>query len=294
MKKLIFIVCLVIGITVVVYASTIVVPFDTENTRVDPGQVHTKRNTWVIIDSTTSAGDEPNDLAVTERTYQLAKNASEGGDAEISFYDVPRSWNGVRFRVIGITDGGTATYQIYLGTLGDGNLDSGSTGIDCDLAYAGQLAFVVGTQTSIYSQVAYTSGGTAVPVAGDTLTGATSDETAIFISDSISSGAYVDGDAAGTYTVRTQSGAFQSENLNLIGSDGVTRTNVATIGADMVRFEMADAVTVTASDWTKAWSDKSPGGERVAEASIDLMGADLIVAVPTTASADCKLIVKGF
>ena len=177
---------------------------------VQPGQTHTAQDAWITIDTTASAGDEPNDLAVTERTYATVSAAAEGGDDKISIYgdsyaeiEVLSSYNAVRFRCIGITGDGTATYQIYFGTLDQGT--------DCVLAKAGQLAWVVGTQASL------------------------------------------------------------------------TAT-----------YELADAVTATAGDWVKAWGTATPGSNQVAEASIDLMGADLIVVVPTTVSANCKLLMKGY
>lgn len=164
---------------------------------------------WNTIDATTAAGTEPQDLAVTERTYltvvaAIAAASSGDGDEEISYARLPPTWNALRFRAIGVTADGTATYQIYLGTLAGGT--------DCELAKAGQLAFVIGTQASITST-----------------------------------------------------------------------------------YELADAVTVTAYDWAKSWgSAGTADSERTAEAAIDIMGADLIVVVPTTASADCKLLVKGY
>ena len=61
---------------------------------------------------------------------------------------------------------------------------------------------------------------------------------------------------------------------------------------------MADAVVVTESDWTVDMTAtglvRSPGAERVAEARFDLLGADVIVIVPTVASADSKLLARGF
>lgn len=190
-----------------------VVPADREGKRVDPGQVHTINNAWVTIDTTSSTGDEPTDLAVTERTHLTvlaAVIAAVGGDDEISVYYVESNWNTLRLRCLGITNNGTATYQVYFGTLGKGGKNS--TTIDCELSYAGQLAFTVGLQAS---------------------------------------------------TIAT--------------------------------YEMADTLVLTADTaWIKAWGSTSPTGDRVAEAAVDLMGADLIVIVPTVASADCKLIGKGF
>lgn len=244
---------------------------------------------WVILDETTSTGTEPSDLAVTERTHaliQAAITAAASGDDEISVVHLPASWNEIRLRAAGITDDGTATYQIYLGTL--------AGGADCDLAYAGQCAFTIGTQSSIYSQIAYTSGGTATIDIGDTLTGATSGETAVVISITVTSGTFAAGTAAGTITVRTQSGTFQAEELNVTdAATGVVTINNATIAADMTRFELADTLTLTQSDWTVTPVTKSPTGNRVAETRIPLNGADLLVAVPTVMSADGKLLGKG-
>ena len=206
----------VLLIAVVAYCADLsqVIPIDKDGTRADPGQLHTPRNTWVVIDTTSSTGDEPLDLTVTGRTYTTVKAAivaALNGDDEISILDIPRDWNAVRLRAIGITDDGTATYQIYLGTLGDGNRDVDSTSANCELAYLGQFAFVIGTQASTTST-----------------------------------------------------------------------------------YEMADTLTITPSDWSEIPAAKSPTGNRVAEGIVDLLGADLLIAVPTTATADCKLLGKGY
>ena len=273
-------------------------PFDIEGTKVDPGQVHTPKNTWVILDETTSAGDEPTDLAVTERTYQdvvTAIAAAASGDGEISIFDIPRSWNAIRFRAVGITDGNADTFQIYLGTLGAKNAAGPS--VDCELAYLGQLAFTIGTQESIYAQVAFTSGGTQAIEVGDTITGNVSGNTAIVTAvGALTSGAWADGDAAGTLQVRSPSGPFQAASLSLTkaGETSVISANVATIGGDLVDFELADTLVVTESDWAMSVTTKSPTGNRVAETTVDLMGADIMVIVPTAAAGDCKLLGKGY
>jgi len=172
-------------------------------------ETRTPQAKWQVVDTTTSADAEATDLAVTERTYAtvvaaIAAATAGVGDGEISIYRIPDGFNAARFRCIGITGDGTATYQIYFGTLA-------VRGTDCELAKAGQLAFVIGTQASI------TSG-----------------------------------------------------------------------------YELADAVTVTSYCWPVSWGSASPSGNLVAEASIDLLGADILIAVPTTASANCKLLIKGF
>ncbi len=297
MKKLILV--LVLLLSARVCATEDVRQFNKDNGRAEPGALFTERFNWTIMETENSADTQATDLAVTERTYQLVKAAivaASSGDDNIGIFDIPRGWNTIRFRAIGITDNGTFTNQIYLGTLGDGNKDKDSTNADTDLTYAGQLAWVVGTQTSIYSQVAFTSGGTNEIVAGDILTGATSTETARVVSISaLTSGTWAGGDAAGTFTVRTQSGTFQSENLNTTDADGTNPfLNNATIGADMTRFEVADAVTVTSSDWVKSWGSKSTATNRTGQAEIDVEGADILIIVSTVASADSKLLGKGY
>jgi hypothetical protein len=208
--------------------STEVHQFMKDGKRVDPGAVQTARPVWVTIATTPSAGSEPLDIGVTARgpngkaTYQLVKAlilAAANGDEKIQIFDIPRDWNSPRFRAIGITENGTYTTQIYAGTLGDGKRDAdnsdGSKTFDCELAYVGQFAWVIGTQASIVAD-----------------------------------------------------------------------------------YEMADAVVVTESDWTVDMTTgnkvRSPGNNRVAEARFDLLGADLIVIIPTVASADSKLLARGF
>lgn len=124
--------------------------YDSQGQMVEPGQLHTAQDGWVTLATTASAGDEPTDLAADERTYSTvdaAITAAVGGDEKIVIYGDSgseirelTSWNHARFRCIGITNNATVTYQVYLGTL-DG-------GTNCNLAYAGQLAFTLGQQAS--------------------------------------------------------------------------------------------------------------------------------------------------
>ncbi len=98
---------------------------------------------WQALDETAS-GSTASDLGVAERTYVTVLAAIATGtsnDDEISYSRIPPTWNAVKFRCIGATEGGVITYQIYLGTLGGGT--------DCELVKAGQLAFVIGQQASI-------------------------------------------------------------------------------------------------------------------------------------------------
>jgi hypothetical protein len=159
MKKRImwFLICIVLPVGIL-YALEAIAPVNKDGVRVDPGILGTVRDRWVVADTTTSDGTEPTDLAATERTYQLVKTViaadvatPANGDLEIAIYDIPRNWNFLRMRCLGITDNGTITYSVYLGDLGDGNKDSNTTSADCELTYIGSFAWVVGTQTSTIS-----------------------------------------------------------------------------------------------------------------------------------------------
>jgi len=217
MKKSLTIIVIAILIVVGICLADLqqVIPYDVYANRVDPGQAHTARNEWVAISTVVAAGAEPANLIDTERTYQTvvtAIAAGVGGDEKIDIYDIPRSWNGVRFRCRGVTEGDNVVHYLYFGTLGDSNRHTNSTDEDCELTYAGILTWVLGDQVSI----------------------------------------------------------------------------------DTTHDEMADTLTVTAGDWNKAWSSQSPTSDRVAEAAIDLIGADVIIIVTQTSDCGSQLLAKGF
>ncbi len=200
------------------------VQIDKAGERVDPGSLHTARKQWEIAGSVVVAGDNPADLTVSTRTYKTAKAAqiaALSGNEKIVIFDIPREVNGLRFRCRGVTEGAAVTWQIYVGTLGDGFRDVDSTDQDCDLAYLGQLAYVIGAQVAIDALL------------------------------------------------------------------------------------IADTLTITESDWGKRWGYSINDGStrppstitntnRISEGWIDLMGADLIVAVPTVIGIDAKLVLKGY
>jgi hypothetical protein len=86
------------------------------------------------------------------------------------------------------------------------------------------LADMIEAIIGVGHSVAYTSGGTYEIAAGDTIEGAASGATALVQAVSVTSGAWEDGDAAGTLTLRRVYGTFEAENLD-VGAN----TNVATI-----------------------------------------------------------------
>lgn len=86
---------------------------------------------------------------------------------------------------------------------------------------AGWVAVALGREVS------FTSGGTYEVLAGDTITGATSAATAVITKVILTSGSWAAGTAAGRLFFASQTGTFQSENLN-VGAN----LNVATIAGD--------------------------------------------------------------
>ena len=76
-------------------------------------------------------------------------------------------------------------------------------------------------------ELAFTSGGTYEIAEGDTITGATSTETAVVNRVQVTSGTFAGADAVGWLTLATPSGAFQAENLD-VGAN----LDVATIAGD--------------------------------------------------------------
>ncbi len=160
-------------------------------------------NTEIVPVDTAGERVDPGSLHTARKQWAIAGSVLAAGDDPVDLIEARR------------------TYQMYAGTLGDGKRDLDDTAQDCELAYLGQLVFVIGAQ-----------------VATDALL-------------------------------------------------------------------MADTLTITESDWGKRWGysinngtvrppDTITNTDRVVEGWIDLMGADVIIAVPTTLGTDAKLIVKGF
>lgn len=251
---------------------------------------------WVVVDETTSAGTEPTALdglhdgsgELTKAKVEAAIAAAASGDDEISMFVIPSGWNRIRFRSVGITEDDTQTYQIYLGTAGGG--------ADCELSYAGQLVWTSGSQSSIYHQITFTSGGVYVPRVGDVVTGNTSGETAVVVEvPTAATGSFAGGDATGTIKYRSKSGTFTNSETVKIGDAKGAKANVLTHAAsDLVGFEMADGVVSTTKSWGSSWSTISPADDTNAEAEIDVKGADLLVALASETSHDCKLLAKGY
>lgn len=93
-------------------------------------------------------------------------------------------------------------------------------------------AIATNVKAYILKALRYTSGGTYVMKAGDTIVGATSGATAVIVSRTIDAGTDAGGDAAGILILKCQVGTFQSENLNVEGN-----SNVATIAANSLAYK---------------------------------------------------------
>ena len=129
----------------------------------------------------------------------------------------------------------TITVPVGSGKVKELNL----AGIDGSEDAFGILIAGAGT-TVTQKQVAYTSGGVAELLAGETLTGATSAATAQVVSFTLTSGTFAAGTAAGVLVVDNQVGTFQSENLN-----SANQADICTIGADTaVYYPNGEAVAI--------------------------------------------------
>lgn len=90
------------------------------------------------------------------------------------------------------------------------------------------------TEVELGYELAFTSGGTVVPIVGNTITGATSGATAVLTAVVLEDGTFAGGDASGKFIFAEQTGEFEAENLN-IGAE----TDVATIAADSSAIEFS-------------------------------------------------------
>ena len=163
---------------------------------------------------------------------------------------------------------------------------------------------MTGPQQSIYDQIAFTSGGlydanfpAYEPKPEDTVTGNNSGKTAVVVSTVLTSGTWAAGDAAGTITYKSASGTFTSgETVKITDVLGFTQSDVLTHAAsDLIDFELADTLTVTAKAWGSSWTATSPADDVTnAEAEIDIKGADLMIILTTVCSVDTKLLIKGY
>lgn len=104
------------------------------------------------------------------------------------------------------------------------------------------LADIIEAMTGDRWTLTFTS-GSREPVAGETVTGATSSATGFVESVTLTSGTWSGGDAAGTIKIRRKSGTFSAENLN-IGAE----TNVASVSATVTREAALALVTASLAD----------------------------------------------
>jgi len=100
------------------------------------------------------------------------------------------------------------------------------------------------TEVALGREISFTSGGTYEIVAGNTITGATSAATAVITKVILTSGTWAAGTAAGRLFFASQTGTFQSENLDV----GVS-TNVATIAGNSSAITLSPSGRYEFENW---------------------------------------------
>jgi len=80
-------------------------------------------------------------------------------------------------------------------------------------------------------------------------------------------------------------------SLSLLGTLSFT---IGTQASIFSTYEYASQLSVTEGDTTANWGSTSADDDRIAEASIDLQGSDLLVIVPTTSECDSMLEAKFY
>lgn len=100
------------------------------------------------------------------------------------------------------------------------------------------------TAVALGREIAFTSGGTYEIVDGNTITGATSGATAVVTRVVMTSGTWAGGNAAGWLVFASQTGTFQSENLN-VGAN----LNVATIAGDSAAITLSPGGRFEFENW---------------------------------------------
>ena len=111
----------------------------------------------------------------------------------------------------------------------------------------------------------------------------------------------------GTYTVDIHAGTLGVDvdtairdgtdcNMTKIGTLAFIIGQQTAVDPDKdTGYEMAQSVTVTSLENLKTWVPTGTvDSDRTCEAALDVVGADVLVIVPTTCSADSKLLIKGF
>lgn len=132
--------------------------------------------------------------ALTASKWYVYTNASGKAEAQYGAADTPQEWV---FNAADVANSDTA-YGIFMWSLA---LD-------------------------------FTSGGTVEFKVGDNVYGSTGDGAAIITDIRLKSGAWGDGDAAGTLCIKTQTGTFQSEAINNVGASDVTDNGTITGDSD--------------------------------------------------------------
>lgn len=131
MKLKAFIVLVLVG---VLFAQAQFYPYNTNNNRVNPGQVHTKQSNWVTAGAFSDSATTPADVNRTAALF-----TSE--DANNVVYTIDPSWNKVVFRCSSTTDSDSTVFDIFI-------MDGATDDATDHYNRIGTLTFTTGTQTS--------------------------------------------------------------------------------------------------------------------------------------------------
>ena len=151
MKKLITMLVLIVAATTALMVAPVyrVTAELTELTETVAAQLVTEQGGWQVLGSFTATGAEPTGLTdnarVAERTLSTIRAAinvgSSGDEKMVLVGPLGPGANAMRFRNIGVGDGGDHVYEIWTATLDDDNPDP-------DFSLRGIHTFKTGTQAS--------------------------------------------------------------------------------------------------------------------------------------------------
>lgn len=106
-------------------------------------EITTAHNGWQLVGAFLAAGDEPQDLAADERTYNAVKAAiaaAASGDGKIVLEEIPYGANGAHYFLEGATEDQQIVLVAWRGAKKTSN---------CILIPRGTLTWTVGAQASV-------------------------------------------------------------------------------------------------------------------------------------------------
>lgn len=187
--------------------------------------VTTETPNYLVLTKITGTFDATNDLQVaasTEGTATSLAIVGAGGTSKLNGQYKNLAADSYRADIAAVTGTGDVLGVIMLNDV-DYVFRANAGNTATDLYKSTSSGF---TQVPLGFELDFTSGGVTEIVVGDTITGATSTETAVLTGVALKSGTWAAGDVVGKFTYLTQSGPFVSENVTVGG------VNLATVAAN--------------------------------------------------------------